>query len=109
MREFASEFLNDCTPFSEGGALPAAFEHAALLHRDRPALGGCWGPTYGELNAAANRMAHAILRLGCELDDRVAILMQHDTPAIAAVLAVLKAERSQRCSILRIHLPDLGS
>ena len=91
MREFASEFLNDCTPFSEGGALPAAFEHAALLHRDRPALGGCWGPTYGELNAAANRMAHAILRLGCELDDRVAILMQHDTPAIAAVLAVLKA------------------
>jgi amino acid adenylation domain-containing protein len=77
---------------SEGGALPAAFEQAVLLHRNRPALGAsAWEPTYGELNEAGNRLAHALFRRSSRLEDRVAILMQHDTPAIAAVLAVLKA------------------
>jgi amino acid adenylation domain-containing protein len=77
---------------SDGIGLPAAFEQAVLLHHDRPALGASrWQPTYGELNAAANRIAHALLRHSCGLEDRVAILMQHDTPAIAAVLAALKA------------------
>jgi amino acid adenylation domain-containing protein len=76
----------------DGIGLPAAFEQAVLLRHDRPALGASrWQPTYGELNAAANRIAHALLRHSCGLEDRVAILMQHDTPAIAAVLAVLKA------------------
>jgi hypothetical protein len=76
----------------EGGALPAAFEQAALLHHARPALGaGRWQPTYGELNAAANRLAHALLRRSGTSEGQAAILMQHDTPAIAAVLAVLKA------------------
>ena len=76
----------------EGGALPAAFEQAVLLHHARPALGaGRWQPTYGELNAAANRLAHALLRRSGTSGGQVAILMQHDTPAIAAVLAVLKA------------------
>ncbi|MFZ0148627.1 MAG: AMP-binding protein [Xanthobacteraceae bacterium] len=76
----------------KGSALIAAFEQAALLHHVRPALGAShWQPTYGELDAAANRLAHALLRRSGKLEDRVAILMQHDTPAIAALLAVLKA------------------
>src|SRR5262245_1840925 len=88
----ATEFSNNDTALSARGTLPAAFEHAVLLHRDRRALGaGAWQPTYGELNAAVNRLAHALLRFSNKLEERVAVLMQHDTPAIAAVLAVIKA------------------
>src|SRR5262249_21464451 len=93
MHELASEFPNSHrVAVGEGATLPAAFEQAVRLHYDRPALGASgWQPTYGELNVAVNRLAHALLRLSGNLEDRVAILMRHDTPAIAAVLAVIKA------------------
>src|SRR2546423_15672399 len=52
-----------------------------------------WQPTYAELNATANRLAHAIVVCEGALGDRVAILMQHDAAAIAALVAVLKAGR----------------
>jgi len=38
-------------------------------------------------------MAHAILARGGSPGDRVAILMEHDAPAVAAVVAVMKAGR----------------
>jgi amino acid adenylation domain-containing protein len=93
MHELSSEFPNTHhVTIGEGSALPAAFEQAVLLHHARPALGASrWEPTYGELNVAANRLAHALLRRCGTSEGQVAILMQHDTPAIAAVLAVLKA------------------
>ena len=56
-------------------------------------VGEGWRPCYEELNATANRLAHAILARGGAAGDRVAILMQHDAPAIAAVVAVMKAGR----------------
>jgi amino acid adenylation domain-containing protein len=49
--------------------------------------------TYSELDTMANRWAHRLLALGGRAGDRAAILMAHDTPAIAAVLAVIKAGR----------------
>jgi amino acid adenylation domain-containing protein len=92
VHELSLTFPNTRVTGGDDIALPAAFEQAVLLHRDRPALGANhWQPTYRELNATANRLAHVLLRHSCGLEDRVAILMQHDTPAIAAVLAVLKA------------------
>src|SRR5262252_5018569 len=92
MHERSNEYPNTRHSIvGEGSTLPAAFEQTLLLHHARPALGGHWHPTYGELNATANRLAHAVLRRSCTSEDRIAILMQHDTPAIAAVLAVLKA------------------
>ena len=55
------------------------------------ALGsGSWHPTYCELNAAANRLAQALIP-ACAIGDRVAILMQHDIPIVGAILAGLKA------------------
>jgi amino acid adenylation domain-containing protein len=85
------ELSHDVTA-GEGSALLAAFDQAVLLHHARPALGAShWQPTYGELNAVANRLAHALLRRSGTSEGQVAILMQHDTPAIAAVLAVTKA------------------
>jgi amino acid adenylation domain-containing protein len=93
VHELSSEFPNtQREAVGEGCTLLAAFEQAVLLHHARPALGAShWEPTYGELNAAANRLAHALLRRSGTSEDRVAILMQHDTPAIASILAVLKA------------------
>jgi amino acid adenylation domain-containing protein len=95
VHELSSELPNwHSRTVGEGTALLAAFEQVVLLHHARPALGASrWQPTYGELNAAINRLAHAILRRSGALEDRVAILMQHDTPAIAAVVSVIKAGR----------------
>jgi amino acid adenylation domain-containing protein len=81
----------DTNPF-RNDALPAAFERVVAAHSSKIAVGSdVWTATYAELNATANRLAHALIERGCAPGDRVAILMQHDTPLIAAALSVLKA------------------
>jgi amino acid adenylation domain-containing protein len=75
-------------------SLTAFLERAARMHGQRRAFGSCaWQPTYEELNATANTAAHTLLRHGGQVGDRVAILMDHDSPEVAAVLSVLKAAR----------------
>src|SRR5262249_43338357 len=76
-------------------SISACFEQWAGLHPCRPALApGAWQPTYGELNAAANRLAHRLLAQGGGPVDRGALLLRHDTPLIDAALAALKAGRA---------------
>jgi len=71
--------------------LHGVFEASAKHFADKIALGsGSWHPTYCELNAVANRLAHALIPARA-IGDRVAILMQHDTPIVGAILAGLKA------------------
>ena len=73
-------------------SLVAAFERVAATVPSRIALGSnVWEPTYRELNETANRLAHRLIARGVASGDRVAILMSHDAPAIAAVLGALKA------------------
>jgi amino acid adenylation domain-containing protein len=75
-------------------SIPARFARIAAVHESRTVFySGSWQATYGELNAAANRLSHVLLSRGGAPGDRVAVLMRHDTPQIAAVLAVLKAGR----------------
>ncbi len=75
-------------------SLPECFAQVAARHPSRPAIGtGQWRPNYSELNASANRLAHALLAHGGAPGDRVALLMRHDAPLLAAMLAVLKAGR----------------
>jgi amino acid adenylation domain-containing protein len=75
-------------------SLVAAFERVAVTYHLRIALvSDHWQPTYAELNATANRLSHAIVACGGRPGDRVAVLMQHDSPAIATLIAVLKAGR----------------
>ena len=75
-------------------SLAAWFERVAATHQFRTALvSDAWQPTYAELNATANRLAHAIIANGGAPGDRVAILMEHDAPAVAAIVAVVKAAR----------------
>ncbi|MBD2819370.1 amino acid adenylation domain-containing protein [Xenorhabdus sp. 42] len=47
--------------------------------------------SYGQLNIAANRLAHRLIALGIEPDQRVAICMASSPARVIAVLAVLKA------------------
>ena len=72
--------------------IPARFERIAAAGPDRLAVtAGDRTLTYGELNAAGNRVARAILtRRGAE-SEPVAVLADHDAAAIAAILGVLKA------------------
>jgi amino acid adenylation domain-containing protein len=47
--------------------------------------------TYGELESAANRLAHALVEQGCKPGDRVGVLAAKTPWTIAGLLAVLKA------------------
>src|ERR1700737_3025210 len=70
------------------------FERAAATHRSRTAiLSDLWHPTYDELNRCANRLAHELLARPGVAGGRVAILMDYDSPLLAAGVAVLKAGR----------------
>jgi len=72
-------------------SLIAAFERVAATVPSRIAIGSkVWEPTYRELNETANRLAHRLIARGVASGDRVAILMSHDAPLVAAVLGVLK-------------------
>lgn len=53
--------------------------------------GTSWQPTFAELNAASNRLATTIAERNGGPAGRVGILLRHDAPLIAALLAVLKS------------------
>jgi non-ribosomal peptide synthetase component F len=73
-------------------SLVTAFERVAATFPSRVALGSeAWEPTYRGLNETANRLAHRLIARGVTSGDRVAILMSHDAPLVAAVLGILKA------------------
>ncbi len=75
-------------------SIPARFKQIVALYPGRTALaGGVWEPTYAELDAATNRLAQVLISRGGHAGDRVVLLMRHDAPLIAAVLAILKAGR----------------
>jgi len=71
------------------------FARLAAAHPTRTAIASDLQPaTYRELDAAGNRLAHAVIGRGGRPGDRVAILMGHDAPLIGAALGVLKAGRN---------------
>ncbi|HTX22556.1 MAG TPA: condensation domain-containing protein [Candidatus Aquilonibacter sp.] len=72
-------------------SIPACFRQVAEAHPTQTALGGgAWQPTYAELDAATTSLADVLIARGAKTGDRVALLMRHDAPLIAAALAVLK-------------------
>src|SRR5713101_241815 len=76
----------------DGASLAALFEGHAARHPDRIAVVSDNSRlTYGELNQAANRIAHILLaRLGSG-ETTVALLFQPGTAIVVAILGVLKA------------------
>lgn len=65
---------------------------AARQHRGRTALiFGDNGLTYDEVEAGSNRLAHALIALGLQVGERVAVLLNNSPEAIESVFAVEKA------------------
>ena len=50
--------------------------------------------TYSELECIANRVAQIVLNQWGNHEQRIALLLEHDAPAIAAILGVLKAGKT---------------
>ena len=68
------------------------FERRAARQPDAPALFASGElASYGELNARANQVAHALMALGVRPNDRVAICLQRSAAMVAALFGVLKA------------------
>jgi amino acid adenylation domain-containing protein len=73
-------------------SLVAAFERVAATFPTHIAVGSNLGESsYRSLNETANRLAHRLIERRIAPGDRVAILMLHDAPLLAAVLGTLKA------------------
>ena len=73
-------------------SIASRFEDQVRQYPDRFAIKSKTGRlSYSELNRIANRVAHTILNFTNGKEVRVAILLDHDTPVIAALLGVLKA------------------
>jgi len=70
----------------------ALFERQAARHPDRLAVKGARRSfTYAEPDASANLLAHAILARRGSGSEPIALLLEHDAPVLAAILAVVKA------------------
>ncbi|WP_441247485.1 non-ribosomal peptide synthetase [Kitasatospora sp. McL0602] len=75
-----------------GATLPALVSAAASRTPDAPALvDGALTLTYGELETAANRLAHLLAGRGIGPDQLVAVALPRSAQAVTALLAVLKA------------------
>ncbi|MFI0092038.1 amino acid adenylation domain-containing protein, partial [Streptomyces bobili] len=73
------------------GTIPELFEVQAALRPDAVAVvfeGRSW--TYGEVNAAANRLARHLVQQGAGPERFVALLLPRSAQLVIAVLAVLK-------------------
>ncbi|MEU9118176.1 amino acid adenylation domain-containing protein, partial [Streptomyces sp. NPDC048483] len=74
------------------GSLPALFAAQVRRRPDAVAVvSGSTALTYAELNARANRLAHALIGRGVGPEDIVALTLPRSADLVVAVLAVLKA------------------
>src|SRR5262249_19229840 len=66
------------------------FEKRAALDPGKVALVGDEALSYADLNARANRLAHALLAYGIGRGDIVGVVMRRSVELVAAFLAILK-------------------
>jgi amino acid adenylation domain-containing protein len=73
-------------------SIPERFEKIARQFPDHTAVESRRHRlTYRDLNRAANRTAHAVLSTCGDKNGSIAVLMEHDTPVIGAIIGTLKA------------------
>src|SRR5262245_24625618 len=73
-------------------SIPNRFEKIVVNYPDRLAVKTRWHAfTYAQLNATANRIAHAVLDRCGMGSEPIALLFEHGAPFILALLGVLKA------------------
>src|SRR5262245_37427421 len=73
-------------------SIPSRFEKIAALYPDRLAVkAGSQQLTYDELNGAANRVAHTLLKQCGGIPEAVGLLVEDECQAVVAILGVLKS------------------
>ena len=73
-------------------SIPERFERIVRMYPDRLAVKSAHQElTYAELNNWANQIAHALLAYSDKQEEPIALLLETDAPAIAAILGILKA------------------
>ena len=98
IRDNPVQVSNEFVPFPADEveqSIPSRFESSVSAHRTNVAVETQqyrW--TYEELNTKANTIAQRILHLCGDGADRVALLLEHNAPMIAAILGVLKAGKA---------------
>ncbi|QHD06665.1 non-ribosomal peptide synthetase [Pseudomonas sp. R76] len=88
LREFNATAADFPTGFTVHGAFEAQVErqpHAIAVQQDGEVL------TYQQLNQRANQLAHHLLALGVQPDDRVAICCRRGPQMLVGLLGILKA------------------
>ncbi|HET8774396.1 MAG TPA: amino acid adenylation domain-containing protein, partial [Thermoanaerobaculia bacterium] len=78
--------------YPAGASIPQLFEELAAAQPDAIAVvHDDESLTYAELNVRANRLAHYLIGLGVQPDDRVAICTERNADLIVGLLGILKA------------------
>ncbi|WP_248750467.1 non-ribosomal peptide synthase/polyketide synthase [Pseudomonas sp. MWU15-20650] len=91
-RQVLLDFNQTRTDDAQDQLIHGVFEQQVLRNADAIALEfDGQSLTYGELNAQANQLAHHLIALGVQPDDRVAIALERGTQMVVALLASLKA------------------
>ncbi|HKH23011.1 MAG TPA: AMP-binding protein, partial [Solirubrobacterales bacterium] len=73
-------------------SIPERFaEQAARRPHETAIAGTSWQPTFAELDSASNALAARIAERSDGQPGRVAVLLRHDAPLIAAMLAALRS------------------
>jgi len=91
-RLILDEYNRNATDYPGARGIPALFE--AVAQRQPKAVALSIDETdisYAELNAAANRLAHLLVREGTRPGQAVALLYERSPAMVVAILAVLKA------------------
>lgn len=82
---------NDDKPYSYPG-LHQLFEQAVAYAPDSVALTFADREmSYGELNGRANQIAHTLIKMGVQPQDRIAIMLENGPQQVEALFGVLKA------------------
>ncbi|SDI21682.1 amino acid adenylation domain-containing protein [Pseudomonas sp. BS3767] len=91
-RQVLESFNDTAAAYPAGKLLHQLFEEQVAQQPDALAVVDETGSlTYGELNARANRLAHYLIGLGIQPDDRVAICAQRSLEMVVGLLGILKA------------------
>ncbi|MFJ5235531.1 amino acid adenylation domain-containing protein [Pseudomonas neuropathica] len=86
------DFNRSAVAFRRGATLHALVETQAAQRADALAVvQGGQALTYGQLNQRANRLAHHLLSLGVQPDDRIAVCVRRSPQMLVALLAILKS------------------
>ncbi len=98
IRDNPVQVIHEYVPFAANEveqSIPARFEKVTSAHRTNIAVETAqhrW--TYEKLNTKANIIAQRILHLCGDRVGRVALLLEHNAPMVAAILGVLKAGKT---------------